>query len=88
MLAGVCTLDDLKGKFEETMNKAGERVRAGMEELNKSFSQAAPQLQHDADEIIQYLNDEVVPAVRTRSAEAMRLASEKLRQLAEQFDRK
>lgn len=81
-------MDDLGRKFEETMNRAGERVRAGVDELNKSFSEAAPQLQKDADEFIQYLNDHVVPAVRNRSAEAMRIAAEKLHKLAEQFERK
>ncbi len=81
-------MDDLKSKFEATMNQAGDRIRAGVDELNKSFSQAAPQLQHDADEIVRYLNEEVVPAVRTRSAEALRIASEKLHKLAEQFEKK
>ena len=81
-------MDDLNRKIEDTMHKAGQKVREVADGINRSISQAGPQLQADSEEFIRYLNDDVVPAVRARSAEVLRIAAEKLQQLAASFEKK
>ena len=81
-------MDDLNRKFEDTMHKAGQKVREVADGINRSISQAGPQIQADSEEFIKYLNEDVVPAVRTRSAEALRIAADKLHQLAASFEKK
>ena len=42
----------------------------------------AERLEKECNEVIRYLNDEVVPAVRQHSTKALRTAAEKLEELA------
>lgn len=55
-------------------------------ELNERIDDAAKRLEHESDRVIAYLNDEVVPAVRQGSSKALRVAADKLHQLAEYMD--
>jgi hypothetical protein len=55
--------------------------------FNKSVGEFAEQLEKDSAELIAYLNDEVVPAIRTHSTQALRTASDKLKQMADYLDR-
>jgi hypothetical protein len=43
----------------------------------------AASLEKETSELVTYLNDEVVPAVRTHSSKALRTASEKLTRFAD-----
>jgi len=70
-------MSDFNRKVEET----GARV-------NKTVSDAAERLEKDSADLIAYLNNEVVPAVRERSSKALRIAAEKLHRLANFMDEK
>jgi prophage antirepressor-like protein len=50
--------------------------------MNKTVSETAERVEKEAAEFIKYLNDEVVPAVRQHSTKALRIAAEKMSQLA------
>jgi hypothetical protein len=65
-------MGDFKGKVEETTAR-----------VNKTVSKAAEQLEKDSAEFIDYLNREVVPAVRQQSTKALRVAAEKLHKMAD-----
>jgi hypothetical protein len=56
--------------------------------VNRSIADFAERLEKDTAELVAYLNDEVVPAVRTHSTKAIRTASEKLASLADYLDQK
>ena len=55
--------------------------------LDAEFSEAAQKVDREAEKVIAYLNDEVVPAIRTHSTKALRIAAEQLSKLAEYMDR-
>lgn len=63
--------------FERAARKIEDEVRA-----------AAPRLEQDVKRAIAYVNDEVVPEVRRSSSKAIRMANEKLSQLAERLERR
>ena len=50
--------------------------------MNKAVGETAERLEKEAAEFIKYLNDEVVPAVRGHSTKALRIAAEKMTELA------
>jgi hypothetical protein len=59
------------------------KVEDASARFNRSFSNIAATLEKETAELITYLNDEVVPAARTHSSKALRVASEKLSQFAD-----
>jgi hypothetical protein len=65
--------------FNRKVEDAGARV-------NKSVADFAERMEKDSAELIAYLNNEVVPAVRSRSTKAIRVAAEKLSKLADYLD--
>ena len=65
--------------FNRKVEEAGARV-------NKSVADFAERMEKDSAELIAYLNNEVVPAVRSRSTKAIRAAAEKLSKLADYLD--
>ena len=58
-----------------------------MNDFNQKVEQATERLEKEAAELITYLNNEVVPAVREHSTKALRIASEKLAQFADYMDK-
>ena len=64
-------MGDFNRKVEETTNRVGKTVGETTERLEK-----------EASEFIKYLNDEVVPAVRQHSSKALRVAAQKMHDLA------
>ena len=54
--------------------------------VNKTVSNVAERLEKQSAELIDYLNREVVPAVRQHSTKALRVAADKLRELADYVD--
>jgi ribosomal protein L16/L10AE len=68
-------MGDFKGKVEETTAR-----------VNKTVSEAAERLEKDSAEFIEYFNREVVPAVRQQSTKALRIAAEKLHQMADYME--
>jgi len=68
-------MSDFNRKVEETGARVGKKV-----------SDAAERLEKESADLIAYLNREVVPAVREQSSKALRVAAERLRQLADFMD--
>jgi prophage antirepressor-like protein len=54
--------------------------------MNKTVGETTERLEKEAQEFIRYLNDEVVPAVRQHSTKALRVASQKLQELADYME--
>jgi hypothetical protein len=55
--------------------------------LDTNFGEAAQKLEQEKEKVITYLNNEVVPAIRTHSTKALRVAAEQLNKLAEYMDK-
>ena len=65
--------------FNRKMEDAGARV-------SKKVSEAAERLEKESADLINYLNKEVVPAVREQSSKALRVAAQRLHQFADYMD--
>ncbi|HEY7403188.1 MAG TPA: hypothetical protein VIB39_06680 [Candidatus Angelobacter sp.] len=55
--------------------------------LDAEFSEAAQKLDRESERVINYLNNEVVPAIRNHSTKALRVAADQLNKLAEYMDK-
>ncbi|HXR16074.1 MAG TPA: hypothetical protein VN777_07650 [Terriglobales bacterium] len=69
------------------MNDFNCKVEEASARINKSVAEAATTVEKEAAELITYLNDEVVPAVRQHSTKALRIAAEKLANLADYMEK-
>jgi hypothetical protein len=69
---------DMKN-FDRKVEDAGARV-------NQKVSEVAERLEQETAELITYLNNEVVPAIRTHSTKALRVAADKLGKMADYLD--
>ena len=54
---------------------------------SRSFDDISRQVQEDVQDIVDYLNDRVVPDIRRESSKALRTASRKLADLAEYMEK-
>ncbi len=79
-------MQDFSRKVEEAVRNVEERIHEAAPLLNQKVAEASTRIEKEAQELIAYLNDEVVPALRTNSTKALRVASEKLTQLAEYIE--
>jgi hypothetical protein len=68
------------------MNDFNRKVEDASARVGKTFNDAAARLEKEIPEFIKYLNDEVVPAVRTHSTKALRTASQKLTEFADYME--
>jgi len=50
--------------------------------FNRTVKETTERLEKEAADFLKYLNDDVVPTVRAQSTKALRVAAEKLQQLA------
>ncbi len=57
------------------------------ERFKKNVDEAARRLEHETENFIRYINDEVVPEVRKHSSRGLRTASQKLRDFADYLDK-
>ena len=55
--------------------------------LDSELGGATEKLEREKEKVITYLNNEVVPAIRTHSTKALRIAAEQLNKLAEFMDK-
>jgi len=62
------------------------KVQDASARVNKAVGDATERVEQEAAEFIKYLNNEVVPAVRQHSTKALRVAAEKLQELANYMD--
>lgn len=56
--------------------------------VDKEVNNIAPRVDEEVRKVITYLNDEVVPKVRQNSSEALRIAADHLRKLADYMEKK
>ena len=56
------------------------------ERVGRKVGKATNELENDAQRLVQYLNDEVIPAVRQHSTTALRSASQMLSEFADMMD--
>ncbi len=68
------------------MRDFSRKVEEASARFNKSVADMADQLEQESAELITYLNDEVVPAIRTHSSKGLRIASQKLAEFADYLD--
>ncbi len=57
-----------------------------LDDVGRKVGQALGDLDKEADRLISYLNDEVVPAVRKHSTRALRTAARELARFADYMD--
>jgi hypothetical protein len=69
------------------MNNFNRKVEDASARVNKTVGDTTERVEKEAAEFIKYLNDEVVPAVRQHSTKALRVAAEKLHELANYMDK-
>jgi hypothetical protein len=55
--------------------------------MDAEFGGAAEKFDKEKEKVITYLNNEVVPAIRTHSSKALRAAAEQLSKLAEYMEK-
>jgi hypothetical protein len=75
-------MQEFSRKVEEAFRNVEDRIHEAAPHLNEKIGEATEKIEKDAQELIAYLNTEVVPAIRTHSTKALRIASEKLNDLA------
>lgn len=68
------------------MNDFNRKVEDASARVSQTVNEATQRLEKEIPEFIKYLNDEVVPAVRTHSTKALRVASEKLSEFADYME--
>jgi hypothetical protein len=68
---GLQFMGDFNRKVEDTTTRVG-----------KSVGETTERLEKEASDFIKYLNNEVVPAVRQHSTKALRVAAQKMQDLA------
>ena len=68
------------------MRDFNRKVEEASARVNKSIANITEQLEKETAELVTYLNNEVVPAVRTHSTKALRTASQKLSEFADYLD--
>jgi hypothetical protein len=68
------------------MNDFNRKVEEASARVNKTVAEVTDRIEKDSAELITYLNNEVVPAVRQQSTKALRVAAEKLQKLADFMD--
>ena len=72
---------------EYNRNDFNRKVEDASARVSQTISSAADRLEKEIPEFIKYLNDEVVPAVRTHSTKALRVASQKLSEFADYMEK-
>ena len=68
------------------MNDFNRKVEDASARVNQTINEATERLEKEIPEFIKYLNDEVVPAMRTHSTRALRVASQKLSEFADYIE--
>ncbi len=68
------------------MTDFNRKVEGASARVSQTINDATERLEKEIPEFIKYLNDEVVPAVRSHSTKALRVASEKLAEFADYMD--
>jgi hypothetical protein len=54
--------------------------------MDRALGEAAERLDREADRLVAYVNDEVVPSIRQHSSRGLRVAAERLAHFADYLD--
>jgi hypothetical protein len=68
------------------MNDFDRKVEDASARVSHTINEATERIEKEIPEIIKYLNDEIVPAVRGHSTKALRTASQKLAEFADYME--
>ena len=68
------------------MTEFDRKVEDASARINRSVANIAETLEKETADLVVYLNDEVVPAVRAHSSKALRTAAEKLAEFADYLE--
>jgi glutamyl-tRNA reductase len=68
------------------MSDFNRKVENASAKVSQTIGEAAERLEKEIPEFINYLNNEVVPAVRQHSTKALRVASQKLTEFADYME--
>jgi len=68
------------------MTEFDRKVGEASARFNRSVANIAETLEKETADLVNYLNDEVVPAVRGHSSKALRTASQKLAKFADYLE--
>jgi len=60
--------------------------QSGPNPANAKIHEAVDRVERELNELVRYINSEVVPSVRDQSSRALRVAAEKLAKLADTMD--
>ena len=69
------------------MNDFNRKVEDASARVNQSVTEVVERLEKETAQMVKYLNDEVVPAVRAHSTQGLRVASQKLQELADYLEK-
>ncbi len=75
-------MQDFSRKIEDAVRQVEDRIHEAAPHWNEKVTEASVRLEKEAQELITYLNDEVIPAIHTNSTKVLRVASDKLTRLA------
>ena len=67
-------------------NKHARRFQTAGARLDDLLGDASARIEEETQTLINYINDELVPAIRQHSTTALRVASEKLAKAADHMD--
>ena len=56
------------------------------QKLDETIAEAAKRIEEETKQLLNYINDEVVPLVRQHSTTGLRVASDKLKELADYME--
>jgi hypothetical protein len=68
------------------MSEFDRKVEEASARFNRSVANIAETMEKETAELVSYLNNEVVPAVRNHSSKALRTAAQKLSKFAEYLE--
>ena len=66
--------------------KASRPFSTAGQKLDDTIAEAAKRIEEETKQLINYINDEVVPLVRQHSTKGLRVASDKLKDLADYME--
>lgn len=79
-------MPEFSRKVGDAFRKVEERINEAAPGWNQKVAGATETAEREVKELISYMNEEVVPAIRSHSTDALRIASEKLSRLADYLD--
>jgi hypothetical protein len=73
--------------LENQSNRKGSRAEEAGRKVGRTLGEVERRIQDELQQVIDYLDKEVVPTAREQSSRGLRVAAEKLTKLADMMDR-